>query len=504
MLRLNLALRALTLTIMGFSKKISNSSYATELAIADAPSEAVPFSFMVIGDTDAGDPRKAASASATSAKSFSEGFGEQILQQSEGSCFMLHTGDVTYPIGSYQHYFNGFLKPYRALLSHLPARADYDGRAVVFNQALLPVPGNHDYADLPRWARWRQGMLRAVCDRLRQSLNWDLGHYGGYGGEAYAKTFLDNLTDLPADRLAAHLAMHYSSVTNLVTSPAAQDNPLSAAPCLSYRPGQFTRLPNRYYHFRYGGVDFFALDSNTWKTSAETAGFDHDQLDWLVQQLVDSWHRPRTVGRIIYLHHSPYTTEESRWQQAETLWVRRHLRQVLARVAAAVQRPDPENSPWVDLIFSGHAHCLEHLYTADTGYADAHLNWVVCGGSGANIRRQRPVDSNDILENMKASGSSHAFGAHERRYPKVVARSQCFIGSHGQGRKKQRFHSFIRVDVRPQQRQKFTVIPFAVTQSKAGFLTHAIAPLKISNPHPETLLNTRQTVRNRDADSGIP
>ena len=400
----------------------------------------------------------------------------------------------------------GFLNPYRALLSDLPTSADYNGSAVVFNRALLPVPGNHDYADLPRWGRWRQGVLRAVCDRLRQSLNLDLGHYGGSGGEAYVQTFLDDLTNLPAERLAAHLALHYSAVANDLQDPNdTQDQGLSAALSLNYRPGQFTRLPNRYYYFRYGGVDFFALDSNTWKTSAEAADFDADQLNWLVQQLVASWRRPNTVGRIVYLHHSPYTTEESRWQQAETLWVRRHLRQVLARVAAMVNRPNLENSPWVDLIFSGHAHCLEHLYTADTGYADAHLNWVVCGGSGANIRRQRQADFDDILENTAAgSGSSRAFGSSQRRYPKVVARSQRFIGRHGQGRKNQCFHSFLRVDVRPQQRQKFTVVPFTVTQSKTGFCTSAIAPFKTVHPYQQAHLDPQQIVMNRGIDRGIP
>src|SRR6185369_12319650 len=36
----------------------------------------------------------------------------------------------------------------------------------------------------------------------------------------------------------------------------------SAGP-LPYLPGRRTRLPNRYYRFRAGSVDFFALDSNT-------------------------------------------------------------------------------------------------------------------------------------------------------------------------------------------------------------------------------------------------
>ena len=33
--------------------------------------------------------------------------------------------------------------------------------------------------------------------------------------------------------------------------------------CLNYHPGKFTRLPNCYYTFGYSGIDFFALDSNT-------------------------------------------------------------------------------------------------------------------------------------------------------------------------------------------------------------------------------------------------
>ena len=53
-----------------------------------------------------------------------------------------------------------------------------------------------------------------------------------------------------------------------------------------------------------------------------------------MRSLVESWRSSKTVGRIIYLHHSPYTTETSRWQQSETLWVRKHLRAVLDRVAA--------------------------------------------------------------------------------------------------------------------------------------------------------------------------
>jgi len=46
----------------------------------------------------------------------------------------------------------------------------------------------------------------------------------------------------------------------------------------------------------------------------------------------------------------------------------------------------------VDLILNGHAHCLEYLRTGDTGHADSNLNWIVCGGSGFSLRRQRSED----------------------------------------------------------------------------------------------------------------
>jgi 3',5'-cyclic AMP phosphodiesterase CpdA len=402
---------------------------------------------------------------------------------------LLHTGDITYPTGSYQNYWEGFLRPYQWLLSQLPASPHYRSEAVVFKRPLLPVPGNHDYAESGSHV-W-EGLLRSLCDRLR-SFGVDLGHYGGQGGEAYGQTFLDDFKKLSAEKLKAHLATHYSAVApdamtagKIAAEGIAFDGTdLSGfSRCLNYRPGQFTRLPNRYYSFRYGGVDFFALDSNSWNCSPEAPGFDQPQLNWLEQALIKSWQSPHTVGRIVYLHHSPYTTEVTRWHQSETLWVRRHLRAVLNRVAARLTeqskqsdslvaqalRDRPSQAPWVDLVISGHSHCFEHVKTMETGHADSGMDWVVCGGSGAGLRRQRETGP-DILENLLQG---------EKSCTRVVAKSQLYAGRHGRGYQQQLLHSFLRIEVQPHQAQKFVVRPFVISSAPNGWQTRALKPLNM-------------------------
>jgi 3',5'-cyclic AMP phosphodiesterase CpdA len=456
----------------------------TQLSIADAPSGAVPFSFMVMGDTDAGTPSaRTLSERALGDKEisqFSGVFAEQLRQQMRESRLLLHTGDVTYPTGSYKNYWEGFLRPYQWLLSSIPASPDYRSESVVFKRPILPVPGNHDYAGVRVWPGVRvwQKALRALCDRLR-ALGINLGHYGGQGGEAYGQTFLDDLQTLSAEQLTAHLATNYGAIapdamraSKIAANGIAFDEDGLGSHfnrCLNYRPGQFTRLPNRYYSFRYGGVDFFALDSNTWNTAPEAPEFDQQQLIWLEQALIKSWQTPNTVGRIIYLHHSPYTTEATRWQQSETLWVRRHLRSVLDRVAATVTRAS--HGPWVDVVISGHAHCLEHVQTLDTGHADAGIDWVVCGGSGASLRRQREAGS-DILESLSQGGKSRT---------QVVAQSRLYAGVHGRSNQQQAFHSFLRIEVQPHQAQKFVIRPFVVSHYPDGWQTKALKPIQVGS-----------------------
>lgn len=443
-------------------KVVNGEIDQTRLAIADSPTEAAPFSFLVMGDTDPGAPATA------DVNSFANAFPQQLLQQLGDSRFLLHTGDVTYPTGSYRNYLEGFLQPYRSLLSRLPDDPAYSGNDVVFNRPLLPVLGNHDYASLPKgllgWQSVRRKLVRAVCDRLRQ-IGLDCGNYGGEGGEAYGQTFLDDLAKLSSEQLTTHLADHYSAQV-----PHSSHRSTSA--CLDYRPSQFTRLPNRYYCFRYGGVDFFALDSNTWNKDDRKADFDSEQLAWLEENLIVSYQTSGTVGRVIYLHHSPYTTEESRWQKPETLWVRRHLRSLLDRVAAAVKphnaKRENATRPVVDLVVSGHAHCLEHVQTTQTGHADADMDWIVCGGSGAGMRQQRKAGT-DILERLTNAGRSRT---------DVVATSRLYISAQGR-RYRQPVHSFLKIEVRPGHQQPFVIRPYTVTRQADDWQTQELPPLTI-------------------------
>jgi hypothetical protein len=339
-------------------------------------------------------------------------------------------------------------------------------------------------------------------------LEFNIGWHGSGQGNAYARAFLDYLRAFEtSEKLARHLDQHYSAKTN-------------TGRCLLYEPGRFTRLPNRYYTFRTGGIDFFALDSCTFNeppplpatkegesyrrklerrrdeieqqklqilersaklspqrpddaemlddlhtkleqieevkidiekqlASNETTVTDIEQLDWLQQRLIESWNTQQVRGRVIYFHHPPYVTEATKWQQAQTLAIRDRLRRVFDAVSDAVGS-QAEGRPIVDLILSGHAHCLEYLRTEDTGHADSNLNWIVCGGSGYSLRRQRD-EGPELMEEL---------GETEGGYSQVVARSHLFVGRHGHASQKRRPYSFLRIDVQDGRPPKFRVRPF--------------------------------------------
>ena len=103
----------------------------------------------------------------------------------------------------------------------------------------------------------------------------------------------------------------------------------------------------------------------------------------------------------------------------------------------------------VDLVLTGHAHCLEYLQTYDTGHGDSHIPWIICGGSGYSLRRQRSEGPKIEEEIQTINGTK----------TRVVAESQCYIGRSGHGSNKQRPYSAIRIDVKPGNPPKFFVQP---------------------------------------------
>ena len=471
----------------------------TRMAIADGKNDDSEFSFLVVGDSGSGSHR---------GHNPQREIAKLMLQHKENSRFVLHTGDVIYLVGSSEYYLKNFIQPYQEFLlgGEKPEKIAYD--RMIFNQPILPVPGNHDYYDLP----FIFGLLAQSALPLRRllesHLDLDVGWHGSFQGNAYAQAFLDYLKNFHNQtEFCHHLDNHYIAKTE-------------TGRCLHYEPGKFTRLPNRYYTFRYGDIDFFALDSNTFNappplkptregeayrreletrldeietqkqeivaTSAtlnpqnpedaerlddfnakleqldevkldiekqlasnETTVIDFEQLDWLKQRLIQSWHNKDVRGRVIYFHHPPYVTEATKWEQSQTLAVRLRLRQVLDEVAIAVGSLT-ENRPLVDLVLSGHAHCLEYIRTGDTGHGDSNLNWIICGGSGHSLRRQK-TDGPQLMESVATTE-----GISRRK----VAESLLFIGRNGQGLKKRRPYSFLRIDVKDGKPPKFIVRPF--------------------------------------------
>jgi Calcineurin-like phosphoesterase len=472
----------------------------TQLVLNDEIDPQQGFTFCVMGDSGSSTTRRRDSPQRRVAK--------LMMRSAPSAKFILHTGDVVYLVGSSEQYPDNFIKPYRELLvgGDFAKQIRYD--SMVFNRPFLPVLGNHDYYDLPITYGVLSQLLRPVRQAFRYYIDFDVGWHGSYQGDAYARAFLDYLKDIPESLLQQHLERHYTAQT-------------STGKGLNYQPGKFTRIPNRYYRFRYGGIDFFALDSNTFnaplpiessergerhrqilledldrfyaereehlqiiqnldpndptqpipgeqESIEELLGkveqieelirdlekqldpntvheqIDDEQLEWLERGLIESWQDKTVRGRMIYFHHPPYVTEATKWHQGQTLAVRHYLRRVFDRVELEV-KDLIDNRPLVDLVLSGHAHCFEYLETLDTGHADRGIKWVICGGSGFSLRRQR-VEGNVLQERINGQ-------------LRDVAVSHQFIGKTGRGSHKKHAYSFLQVDVLPGRDLKFRLQP---------------------------------------------
>lgn len=484
----------------------------TSLYLDDGQAEQDEFSFLVVGDSGSGSHRS---------YNPQRRIAEQMLTHREQCRFVLHTGDVIYLVGSSEYYPKNFIQPYREFLVNgdRPEQIAYDH--MVFNFPFFLVPGNHDYYDLPRLYGWLAQAALPLRYLLRSQLDFDVGWHGSHQGDAYACAFLDYLKRIGNNLdLERHLEQHYTAE-------------VGDRRCLRYQPGQFTRLPNRYYTFRYGGIDFFALDSNTFNapiplpstpegersreqlrqkraeleqeqqqimaTSARLNPFDPEdveqlddlkakveqlaevirdidkqlqanentvtddqQLEWLQQRLLESWYTEAVRGRVLFFHHPPYVTEATKWHQAQTMIIRDRLRQVLDAVAQEVGT-QTQGRPIVDLVLAGHAHCLEYLRTLDTGHADSHTNWIVCGGSGYSLRRQR----------QEGPQLTERFPEGDR----VVAESRLFLGRSGQGSRKRRPYSFLRIDVRSGTPPKFVIRPYIAEWFQRGWQEQEVEPM---------------------------
>ncbi|MGF1513497.1 MAG: metallophosphoesterase [Elainellaceae cyanobacterium] len=477
------------------------------------------FSFLVIGDTGAGKHR---------GDHPQRRVAKRMIEESHDCDFVLHTGDVVYLVGSSEQYPDNFIKPYRELLVNgdRPNAIDYD--RMTFKRPMFTVLGNHDYYDLPLVYGITAQVTLPLRYLMRRQLDMNFGLHGSRVGDAYSRAFLDYLKSLGPGQLAQHLDQHYTAKTD-------------TGRCLTYKPGEFTRLPNRYYWFRHQGIEFYALDTNTfnapdvvpntaggevrrdylqqqqadWRQQQEqileqaaalnkhnldeaddigelqakyeqieeeirdaekqlnqtqqSVDVDTEQLGWLRQRLTESWQTygsgGEVRGRVVFFHHPPYVTEATKWNQGQTLAVRYRLRRVFDQVKQAAGDCIQER-PVVDVVFTGHAHCFDHLRTEDiAGHGDAGIHWVVCGGSGYSLRRQR-IEGSILFEHVG-----------DNRWP--VARSHLFVGRTGYGARKRRPYTFARVDVSADTPARFTVRPHVVEMAMGRWRSYALDPLSI-------------------------
>jgi len=485
----------------------------TRLHVEGGIGQSAPFSFLVLGDSGTGRHR---------GSNPQRRVAECLIEKGQDAHFTLHTGDVVYLVGSSEQYRSNFIRPYREWLvggEHYKKIA-YD--RMLFKRPFFPVLGNHDYYDLPRLWGILAGLGGPLRYLLRSYIDLDVGWHGSFKGEAYTKAFIDFLQGVPESQLDAHLERHY-------------DSEFAGDRCLTYRPGQFTRVPNRYYTFRYGGIDFFALDSNTFNDPlpldhADSQGdnrqqlraqrnqleaeknqilrelgldaanpmndeehgdltgeleeldeaiydidkqlnkagtssmVDHQQLDWFRDRLLASWRDPSSRGRIVFLHHPPYVTEATKWFQGQTLAVRHHLRNVLDAVQTEVGDL-AQGQPLLNLVLCGHAHCFEYLRTEDTGHGDAHIPWVICGGSGYSLRRQRP-EGPELREPMDGQ-------------ERLVATSKLFLGRTGKGSTLKRPYTALRVEVSATNPLQISAVPLVAEKLKSGWQSYTCEPLML-------------------------
>ena len=484
------------------------------------------FSFLVIGDSGTSryitDPPQ-------------RRITKQLLKHSDSCEFILHTGDVVYLVGSSEQYPDNFIKPYREFLvgGMSPNKIRFD--KMTFKLPFFPVLGNHDYYDLPLVAGILSKAFSPLRRLLRRRINLDVGWHGSHQGEAFARAFLDYTYQLSDRQLLNHLKMHYSATVTTPAHSASSKAEATPTRCLQYVPGEFTRLPNRYYTFRKHGIDFFALDSNTFNSpqplSTEPAGIamreqlekerdrleedmraltaetlalsadiskqtarapsvyakmeqieeqlqdidkqlnispqettvDTEQLEWLSDRLIASWQDPSAKGRVLFFHHPPYVSEATKWSQGQTLAVRARLREVLDQVQLTIGE---YSRPLVDLVLNGHAHCFEYIKTVETGHGDRIIPWVICGGSGFSLRRQRKEGS--VLE----------------EFGQPVAESQIFIGRTGHGNNKRRPYSGLRVDVTftgegEEERPQFTLRPLIAEHYHSKWKAYEMDPIVV-------------------------
>lgn len=493
----------------------------TRLILDDGRSSDREFSFLVIGDSGSGPhtdhhPQRRVA--------------EQMVPHLQDCRFLLHTGDVVYQVGSSEQYPENFIQPYREWLvgGDRPDKIAFD--EMLFRFPFLAVPGNHDYYNLPKLYSALVQASRPVRKLLGLNLNPNVGWRGSGVGDAYARAFLDYLKGLPKDQIAAHLDRHYGPWEDGKTQG------------LRYQPGRFTRLPNRYYTFRYGGIDFFALDSSTFNAPtpiAEPASGSMDRQRLIAQREVIQRQQQQVRDEALHLQSTdPHAQERLDDLQAKVEQIAEMLldieKQINPAPGALVDTEqllwlrDGLIASWQDRSVRGRIVFFHHppYVTEVTKWAQGqtlairqNLRWVLDQVASAvpEIGTHRPP-VNLVLnghahcfEYLKTEDTGHA-DSHmncvvcggsglslRRQRPegtalyepwatdadgqtefKLVAKSQLYTGLTGHKAERRRPYSFVRIDVTGDESPQFVLTPYISERFHQGWEEYALDPLVLS------------------------
>jgi predicted phosphodiesterase len=497
---------------------VSRGIDQTCMAIDDRNSDNPEFSFMVIGDSG--------SSASYRQHNPQRKVAELMLPQREECSFVLHTGDVIYIVGSHEYYPQNFIEPYREFIvgGVNPKLIPYD--RMVFKTPILPVLGNHDYYDVPLMYRLLAGSTLPLR-RLFRYKDIEIGWHGSYQGDAYARAFLDYLKAFHSKQeLEFHLDEHYTAKTD-------------TGRCLRYEPGRFTRLPNRYYTFRYGGIDFFALDSNTFNEPSPLPATkegessrrqlekrrheieeeemqilevcdrlnpdnpeEAEKLDALKAKLYQIDEVKIDIEKQLASHHEPATDfEQLEWLKHRLIesW---HTQEARGRVIYFHHPPYvTEASKWhqaqtlavrrrLRWVFDGVAQTLGSL-TQGRAIVDLILN-----GHAHCLEYLRTTDTGhaDSHLNCIVCGGSGRRPRRQRRegselmetfedvtgsLNRKVADSLLFVGRHGYDVLKRLPYSSVRIDVKDGCPAKFVVTPLVIERFQGEWYNRELEPFEI-------------------------
>jgi hypothetical protein len=494
---------------------VSRKIDQTSMVIDDGNSDNPEFSFLVIGDSGSKtrhNPQRRVA--------------ELMLPHRQECSFVLHTGDVIYIVGSREYYPENFIEPYREFLvgGENPKSIFYD--RITFLTPILPVIGNHDYYDVPLMYRLLAGSTLPLR-RLFRYKNIEIGWYGSEQGDAFARAFLDYLKRFQSQQeLEFHLDEHYSAKTE-------------TGRCLRYEPGRFTRLPNRYYTFRYGGIDFFALDSNTFNEPSPLPATkegeasrrqlekrrqeieqeemrilnacdrlnpdrpeDAEQLDALKAKLYQIDEIKIDIEKQLASHREPAVDfEQLQWfkQRLIESW---HTDQVRGRVVYFHHPPYvTEASKWDQAQTLAVRHrlraCLDEVAQTLGGATQGRpLVDLILNGHAHCLEYLRTTDTghgDSHLHCIICGGSGRRPRRQREQGPELmeafpdstgtslrkVADSLLFIGRNGYDAWKRLPYSFARIDVKDGRPPKFVIRPFVAERFQGEWYNRELQPWEI-------------------------